>query len=512
MQRFRAQPPILVALLVLAVLSTAAGKAGAQTPFVAGTGITGSWYNPDRDGEGFLVEILSGDQALVTWFTYDTNGEQMWLLGSGRVTGNRVLIDQVIRTSGATFGPTFNPDAVVRSDWGSIALTFTDCDTGFADYSGPPGFGEGTIALVRLTELRHAPCDPHRPFRLGFTAFPHEASQAGVDEAFRLLREDADLVSLHHDDGLPWPEALASEGAGIDNYPEAWRADWEGKKERLPPTHDLLISITPIAFSRDQLAPYNDGTGGQPLSSIGAPWDVTDFSHPDVVNAYINHAMNTVAFFRPDYLLVGIEVNLLHKEAPHLWPSYVTLQQQVYTALKARWPSLTVLLSFTALDMLDGLTDANSAQQRLGLRQVEAYTDYFGMSLYPYLTALLTDPIPEDLFTRLSRLSRLPYAVTETGYYSEFREFEFDEGPPLTLAGTRAKQSAWIETLLGEAERRDYRFIVNFVGRDYDALCDQIECSEVDRIWEATGLVDEDGADKPAMSVWRSYLERPVRR
>jgi len=502
---------VFVGLLVITSLLLPLGEARAETPFVAGTGLTGAWFNPDRDGEGFQVEILSGDDALVAWYTYDLDGEQLWLIGSGSVGGNTVTIDEVFRTSGPVFGAGFDPDLVERSNWGSLVLTFSSCNAGSVSYSGPPGYGEGTIDLVRLTRLRHAPCDNRRPFRLGFTAFPHEASLEGVEEAFRILRDDADLVTLHHDDGLPWPEALASDGNGIDNYPEAWRADWQGKKERLPPTHELLVSITPIAISRDQLALYNDGTGGQPLSSIGAPWDGADFTHPGVVDAYIRHAMNTVAFFRPDYLLVGIEVNLLQKQAPELWPSYVALQQQVYTALKARWPSLTVLLSFTALDMLEGLTDADSSLQVQALRQVESYSDYFGMSLYPYLTALLTDPVPEDLFARLADLSALPYAVAETGYYSEFREFDFGDGLTLTTAGTPAKQQAWIERLLSEAERRQYRFVVNFVGRDYDALCAQIQCSEVDRIWEASGLVDEDGEDKPAMAVWRSYLERPLR-
>ena len=483
----------------------------AQTPFVAGTGITGSWFNPDRAGEGFLVEILSGDEALVTWFTYDTSGNQMWLIGSGPVDGNTVIIDEVIRTSGPVFGPGFDPDQVDSTNWGSLAFTFTACNAGLVNYSGPPEFGNASIELVRLTGLRNAPCDERRPFRLGFTAFPHEASIEGVDEAFRIIRENADLITLHHDDGLPWVEALASDGNGIESYPEAWRADWEGKKGQLPPAHELLVTITPIAISRDQLAPYNDGTGGQPLSTIGAPWEEADFSHPDVVDAYIRHAMNTVAFFRPDYLLIGIEVNLLQKEAPELWPSYVVLQQQAYSALKERWPSLPVLLSFSALEMLDGLTDADASVQRQGLRQVEAYTDFFGISIYPYLSALLTDPIPDNLFARLAELSALPYSVTETGYYSEFREFDFGNSSTLTTAGSPAKQQDWIERLLGEAERRQYRFVVNFVGRDYDTLCQQIACAEADRIWEASGLVDENGMDKPAMTVWRDYLARPLR-
>ncbi len=499
-------------LLACIVLLTSCGLAAAQTPFVVGTGITGAWYNPDRDGEGFLLEILSGDQALVTWYTYDLNGRQLWLIGNGVIEGSVIRVDELLSTSGAVFGPAFDPAQVERTRWGSLELTFSGCDTAQAQYSGPPEFGDGTLALTRLTRLRHAPCDNGRPFLLGFTAFPFEASSTGVDEAFRIIRENGDLVTLHNDNGLPWLEALASDGNGIDSYPEAWRQDWQGKKDQVPPGHKLMVAITPIAISRDQLAPYNDGSGPQALATLGPPWDQADFSQPEVVEAYTHHAMNTVVFFRPDFLLVGIEANLLLKQSPELWPSYVALQQQVYASLKARWPSLTVLLSFSAFEMLEGLTESDSAAQRQALRQVEPLTDLFAMSLYPFITALLTDPIPEDLFTRLAELSDLPYAIAETGYYSEFREFDFGNGSTLTVEGTEAKQQAWIERLLREAEKRQYRFVVNFIGRDYEALCAQVQCADVDRLWEAAGLVDEDGADKPALSVWRSYLERPLRR
>lgn len=37
---------------------------------------TAHWYNPDRSGEGLVLEILSADSAVVYWFTYDEAGNQ----------------------------------------------------------------------------------------------------------------------------------------------------------------------------------------------------------------------------------------------------------------------------------------------------------------------------------------------------------------------------------------------------------------------------------------------------
>ncbi len=216
-------------------------------------------------------------------------------------------------------------------------------------------------------------------------------------------------------------------------------------------------------------------------------------------------------FFWPDYLLIGIEVNLLRSNRPGLWAGYVSLQRQVYEALKADFPSQVVLLSFLATDFLEGYSDADAPDQLAALRQVEPYTDYFGISIYPYLTAVGTGPLPDDLFSRLAAISDKPYAIAESGYFSEQQSFDFGNGVALTLDGSEEKQQQWITRLLAEAERRNYRFVVNFVNRDYDPLCRQILCDDLMRVWEASGLVRESGEAKAALTTWRNYLARPLK-
>ena len=117
---------------------------------------SGSWYDPQRNGEGFVVQIIPGGSALVTWFTYPPEGEdsqQAWLIGQGTVSGNKITIDQMQRPVGAKFGAGFDPNDVVREDWGSLTLIFNDCNTAMANWSGPPAFGDGTMSLARLSFL-----------------------------------------------------------------------------------------------------------------------------------------------------------------------------------------------------------------------------------------------------------------------------------------------------------------------------------------------------------------------
>ena len=70
--------PFLLCLVMLASRTLAA-----QEPLAFASG---SWFDPGRDHEGFVVQMLPGQGALVTWFTYPPEGEdseQAGLIGQG---------------------------------------------------------------------------------------------------------------------------------------------------------------------------------------------------------------------------------------------------------------------------------------------------------------------------------------------------------------------------------------------------------------------------------------------
>lgn len=118
--------------------------------------ISGSWYNPDRDGEGWFIEELGGGVVSFYWFTYPpvgAAGQQRWLLGVGNKVGNRFTFNDVRITHGARFGTAFDPDDVVNEHWGSIEFVFSDDDNAVISYSGPPEYGNGSIAIQPLSSL-----------------------------------------------------------------------------------------------------------------------------------------------------------------------------------------------------------------------------------------------------------------------------------------------------------------------------------------------------------------------
>jgi hypothetical protein len=121
-------------------------------------GFTGNWYNPETDGQGFQLQVMPNGEALALWFTYDADGNQVWLIGNNRIIGNKVTMD-MLRPKGARFGPAFNPDDVEMQPFGSVTLTFDDCNRGSVTWeSDDPQFGFGTMEIQRLTKSAGVSC------------------------------------------------------------------------------------------------------------------------------------------------------------------------------------------------------------------------------------------------------------------------------------------------------------------------------------------------------------------
>lgn len=150
------------------------GVCFAQVDISSG-GVSGQWFNPSRDGEGIFLEVVrtdTGQQVSVSWFTYDTEGFQLWLVGNVVISGetNSVNIPVAV-TGGPKFGDAYNPDDLQRVSWGTLALTFNSCDSGLLSYtSSADGFGTGAIELTRLTSLTQVQCtNPPPPSGTGIT-------------------------------------------------------------------------------------------------------------------------------------------------------------------------------------------------------------------------------------------------------------------------------------------------------------------------------------------------------
>ncbi|MGH8041208.1 MAG: hypothetical protein ACREPN_04090 [Rudaea sp.] len=132
-------------------------------PILAYAGQSGNWFDVSHSGEGFDLQWMSNNQAIVSWFTYDTSGNQVWLMGVGAEQNGAIVFPQMFSTSGPKFGTAFDPASYQEEEWGTLTLTL-DCNQGSAHYaSSQPGFGTGDLTLTRLTQLQKPVCPYVKP-------------------------------------------------------------------------------------------------------------------------------------------------------------------------------------------------------------------------------------------------------------------------------------------------------------------------------------------------------------
>lgn len=149
------------------------------TTEIAALNLSGAWYDPQRSGEGLLIETLNDESALVIWFTYPPSGlgAQAWLLGVGRVQGHGVVVADLRSVRGARFGAAFDPDDVVRQPWGQLRLAVQvradlpapTLHPGLGqlqmsiEYQGPEGWSGDRLLHQQLLEVGRNPALPAAP-------------------------------------------------------------------------------------------------------------------------------------------------------------------------------------------------------------------------------------------------------------------------------------------------------------------------------------------------------------
>ncbi|WP_223786616.1 hypothetical protein [Marinicella meishanensis] len=118
--------------------------------------VSGIWFNRDQSGHGLQVQVidLNGTPAvLAAWYAY-IDGEPMWLIGVGEISGNQATLDLNI-TEGTGFPlANFDPDDVVQTPWGTVTLVFESDRSAQVIWSSTLStYNNGSMLMERLTQL-----------------------------------------------------------------------------------------------------------------------------------------------------------------------------------------------------------------------------------------------------------------------------------------------------------------------------------------------------------------------
>lgn len=111
--------------------------------------LTGAWFDPDTNGQGFTVHRISAQRGLVYFFGFRDDGSDLWLVGVWNepvVFGQSFTVDLLSFAGGAYQG--FLPEDVRSRPWGVLTLRFDDCRGGTATLRGADGFQSLDLQLL----------------------------------------------------------------------------------------------------------------------------------------------------------------------------------------------------------------------------------------------------------------------------------------------------------------------------------------------------------------------------
>jgi hypothetical protein len=354
-----------------------------------------------------------------------------------------------------------------------------------------------SILFTACTKDKAGAVTSERSFYMGFTTWPYAFTDSAVQYTSEKANALGDLLAFHFDNGVPWNEALAN-----TNYPQHILDDITAKASQVKPGHQLYVSLSALQTSRTAIALYRNTGDNQQLPS---PWDTISFDNPMVASAYVNYCSFLIDQLHPIYFNYGMESNS-HSWTTQGFAKYKTFCSRVYTALKAKHPSLNIMVSV----MVDGdaKTFSNAAE-------LMPYTDYVALSIYPYIyegSAVYGDANPDDLPADwLSKMRAIApdkkFGIAETGYIAEDLNLS---NYGLTKHGTPEWQARYVSKLLAECNTLKAEFIVYWELRDYDqgwaylqsiGLTDQALTT-----WKDIGLIDGDGNNRTSLTTWNEWL------
>lgn len=123
-------------------------------------GLNGMYYSPEADGHYLTILENTNDTVVVTWTTFDKQGNQAWVYGVGELINGRSITTEVsINLNGSMLanGQLSPADA---TPWGSIQVDLNSCDTGTVEYQANDQnkFSSGRFGIQRLVAVKQLGC------------------------------------------------------------------------------------------------------------------------------------------------------------------------------------------------------------------------------------------------------------------------------------------------------------------------------------------------------------------
>jgi hypothetical protein len=222
------------------------------------------------------------------------------------------------------------------------------------------------------------------------------------------------------------------------------------------------------------------------------------FANMNLRNAFVAYAGYVARNYAPDYLALGVEVNMLRSRNPEQYQHFLSLYREAYDSVKATNPETKVFPTFQ-LEDLEGLLGDLHAPQWEVLDDFRDRMDVLAISTYPYLAEEFrsANDIREQYYLQLGEHFGGEILLIDAAYTSTPIAGE-------RVAGTEADQDAFLQRLLTDVEEGGFSGVIWRASLD-----PQYATTGALGVFRGIGLRQGDGTNKRAWNTWETWALRP---
>jgi hypothetical protein len=318
-----------------------------------------------------------------------------------------------------------------------------------------------------------------RSFQLGVSSQPVEATEEGYEDAFALAGQMGELILVQR--APPWEDFLPG-------------GEVSSRTERLTLIERELAEQNGLRLmlAVDPTLPNNRGV----LVNLPPEYAGEGFANEDLRSAYISYAKYLALNYRPAYLVLGVEVDLIFADrGDGSFRNFVSLYFEAYDAVKEVSPETKVFPTFQYEHLLGLLSDPPAQPAWSLVARFQPKIDVLAVSSFPRSAFGSITEVPGDYYDALTGRFDLPAALFSVGWAS------IVDGVP-----DESSQLAFLLRAVAAADRLESPFLVWFLARDPETASDNGASS-----LSTMGLLGPLGQEKNILRVWNGQLGRPLR-
>ncbi len=205
--------------------------------------------------------------------------------------------------------------------------------------------------------------------------------------------------------------------------------------------------------------------------------------------AYKDEAVAFAEKYKPEYLGLGIEVNILYEKSPSDFDSFVSLYNETYDAVKAVSPNTKVFTIFQ-LEKMKGLQGGlfggtnNPDNAEWGLLARFPKSDLIAFTTYPDLIYKSPSEMPADYYPEIAAHTSKPIAFTEIGWHSA--------ASPAGWESSESEQAEFVTRFFNLTSGMNKKLAI------WSFMYDQNTVEP----FNSMGLLRGDGTARPAWDAW----------